>query len=60
LHIDLELTEEGIADAALERTESFLSGLALSDLAVVVGAPLAVRVADLGDSPGQKVATSSR
>src|ERR1019366_440165 len=50
LRIDLESSEDRIADAALERTEGFLSGLALSDLAVVIGAPLTVKVADLGDS----------
>jgi hypothetical protein len=50
LRIDLESSEDCIADAALEHTERFLSGLALSDLAVVIAAPLAVKVADLSDS----------
>jgi len=41
---------EGVADAALEGAEGLLGGLALGDLAVVVGAAWAVAVADLGDS----------
>jgi hypothetical protein len=40
---------DGVADPAFETAEGFLGGLALGDLLVVVGAAVAVRVADLGD-----------
>src|SRR6266480_3584139 len=47
--VGLEAGEDGVAEAALERAECFFGGLALGELAVVVGAAVAVAVADLGD-----------
>jgi hypothetical protein len=45
----LEAGEDGVADPPFEAAERFFVGLALGDLAVVVGAAAAVGVPDLGD-----------
>jgi len=45
----LEPGVDGVAELAFEGAERFFAGLALGDLAVEVGAALAVGVADLGD-----------
>jgi hypothetical protein len=45
----LELLVDGVADLPLEGAQRFFAGLALGDLLVVVGAAVAVLVADLGD-----------
>jgi hypothetical protein len=47
--VGLEAGEDGVADPPVEAAERFFVGLALSDLAVVVGAAVAVGVPDLGD-----------
>jgi hypothetical protein len=45
----LEAGVDGVADAALERAECFFGGLALGQFPLVVGAAVAVALADLGD-----------
>jgi hypothetical protein len=45
----LEAGEDGVADPPLEGPERFSVGLALGELAVVVGPAAAVAVADLGN-----------
>jgi len=45
----LEAGEDGVADPPFEASERFLVGLALGDLAVIVGAAGTVPVPDLGD-----------
>jgi len=48
--VGLQAGEDGIADAALKSAQRLFGRLAFGELAVVVGAALAVAVADLGDS----------
>jgi hypothetical protein len=47
--VGLEAGEDGIADLPLQRAQRFLACLALGQFLLVVGAALAVPVADLGD-----------
>jgi hypothetical protein len=47
--VGLEAGEDGVADPALEGPERLFGSLALGELAVVVGPPVAVPVPDLGD-----------
>jgi len=47
--VRLELAVDGVADLALAGAEGFLAGLAFGSFLVVVGAAVAVPVADLGD-----------
>ncbi len=47
--VGLQAGEDGVADLAFQRAEGFFGGLALGEFLAVVGAVLAVPVADLGD-----------
>ena len=47
--VGLETGVDGVADLPLQRAQRLFRGLALGDLLVVIGAALAVPVADLGD-----------
>jgi hypothetical protein len=49
LRVELELTVEGVADAALESSQRLLGRLAFGDCAVEEGPAFAVAEADLGD-----------
>ena len=47
--VGLQAGEDGVADLPFQRAQGLFGGLALGQFLVVVGAALAVAVADLGD-----------